>query len=66
MIGGKKPGSFLQLGSRPVWEKAGFLAHTFLYKRHGILLAAWFTFTFKFTFTSQVANINAQGVIEYV
>ena len=23
----KKPGFFLQSGSRPVWEKAGFLAH---------------------------------------
>ena len=26
MIEEKKPGFFLQLGGRPVWEKAGFLA----------------------------------------
>ena len=28
MIEEKKPGFFWQLGGRPVWEKAGFPAHS--------------------------------------
>ncbi len=27
MIEEKKPGFFLRLGSRPIWERAGFHAH---------------------------------------